>query len=363
MISTDVIVRNVKDLLPIKCAGINGKKVVCGEKELIASAKLCVGNSIPNIGAEINKASSMFCKMNEYKENTPQYLEMERRLIQAVKITQSVIDMKKSSKCFKYPKEWLSSKAVEALEDGEYKDLCRELIADKKPYFMMFRYDKEKKEYMDKFEEFNTKALINFGKTLDEVLNSDNRTEREQLLVDLFMQQIPFYYDNTTMFRVATIAEEMLKEVKYTTKTDNSTKELLKSDVIATKEQKKAIKELFMDMCSEMSAVHQQDMSCLSLDERREARLNIVQEIKDKYYYIMLDSCNGDRDICLNCLIDVIYSSNKSATMLWEYFSDVITENLLKRNDYKVNTMTEDVEGNIEYLGKHYSIQTVRVEK
>ena len=165
------------------------------------------------------------------------------------------------------------------------------------------------------------------------------------------------------MFRVATIAEEMLKEVKYTTKTDNSTKELLKSDVIATKEQKKAIKELFMDMCSEMSAVHQQDMSCLSLDERREARLNIVQEIKDKYYYIMLDSCNGDRDICLNCLIDVIYSSNKSATMLWEYFSDVITENLLKRNDYKVNTMTEDVEGNIEYLGKHYSIQTVRVEK
>ena len=124
LVSTDVIVRNVKDLLPIKCAGINGKKVVCTEKELIASAKLCVGNSIPNIGAEINKASSMFCKMNEYEENTPQRLEMERRLIQAVKITQSVIDAKKSSKCFKYPKEWLSSKAVEALEDGEFKDLC-----------------------------------------------------------------------------------------------------------------------------------------------------------------------------------------------------------------------------------------------
>ena len=356
------MVRNVKDLLPLKCAGINGKKVACTEKELIASAKLCVGNSIPNIGAEINKASSMFCKMNEYEENTPQRLEMERRLIQAVKITQSVIDARKSSKCFKYPKEWLSSKAVEALEDGEYKDLCRELIADKKPFFMLHRYDKEKKEYMDKFEQFNTKALINFGKTLDEVLNSDNRTEREQLLVDLFMQQIPFYYDNTTMFRVATIAEEMLKEVKYSVKVED-TRDLLKCDVTPTKEQMKAIKELFMDMCSEMSAIHQQDMSCLSLDERREARLNIVQEIKDKYYYIMLDSCNGDRDICLNCLIDVIYSSNKSATMLWEYFSDIIVENLLKRNDYKINTMIEDENGDIEYLGKHYSMQTVRVEK
>lgn len=358
------MVRNVKDLLPIKCAGINGQKVVCNEKELIASAKLCVGKSIPNIGSEINKASAFFCKMNEYEEGTPQREEMERRLIQAVKITQSVIDAKKSSKFFKYPKEWISNKAVEALEDGEYKDLCRELIADKKPYFMMFRYEKDKKDYVEKYEQFDIKALINFGKTLEQILESDSRTEHEQLLVDLFKEKIPFYYDNTTMFKVSTIAEEMLKEVKYGTTVDNDTKELLKSDgVIVTKEQAKAVKDLFMDMSNDIGSIWHTDMSCLSSDERKEVCLNNIRDIKDRYYYDMLDVCNGDRDVCLNALIDIVYKTNKSPVMLWEYFGNIIVKNLLKRNDFKVNTMVEDKNGRIEYLGKKYSMETVRVEK
>ena len=49
--------------------------------------------------------------------------------------------------------------------------------------------------------------------------------------------------------------------------------------------------------------------------------------------------------------------------MLWEYFGNIIVKNLLKRNDFKVNTMVEDKNGRIEYLGKKYSMETVRVEK
>ena len=29
--------------------------------------------------------------------------------------------------------------------------------------------------------------------------------------------------------------------------------------------------------------------------------LNDIGEIKDKYYYTMLDACNGNKEICLNC--------------------------------------------------------------
>ena len=363
LISTDVIVRNTKDLLPIKCSGINGDKVVCTEQELIKSARACCGNSIPNIGSEINKASGFFGIMSRYEEGTQQRLEMERRLLQAVKITQSVIDAKKSSKFFSYPKEWLDSKAVEDLADGEYKDLCRELVADKKPFFMMHRYDQTKKDYKEQYELANTKALINFGCTFDEVLNKEDRTEDEQRLVDIFKQHIPVNIDDDTMYRVSKVAEEMLKEVVCHDKTKD-TKELIKSYVEVDEDIQEEINRLYNRMSREIRQSQSVIMSsCIASKDMSVAKQQVIASIKEEYLIKMLEVANGDREVCMNALIECTYNSNKSASLVWDNFGDIILQNLLDRHDGYVNVIEEDVNGEHVYKGKRYSLKQVELKK
>ena len=361
LISTDVIVRNTKDLLPIKCAGINGDKVVCTEKELIKSARACCGNSIPNIGSEINKASSFFCIMSKYEQGTTQHIEMERRLLQAVKITQSVIDAKKSSKFFSYPKEWLNRKAVEELEEGEYKELCRELVADKKPYFMMHRYDETKKDYNEQYELANVKSLINFGCTFDELLHKDNRTEDEQTLVDIFEQHIPVYIDDSTMYKVTKTAEDMLKEVVCNDKTKD-TKELIKSYVEVDEDIQEEIDRLFNKMTREISRAYGVKMSAYIGKDSSEIKKQITGSIKEEYLVKMLEVCGGSREVCMNALIETTYGTNKSSSIVWDNFGDIILANLLARSNGYVNEIEEDVNGEHVYKGKRYSVKKVELK-
>ena len=363
LISTDVIVRNTKDLLPIKCAGINGDKVVCTEQELIKSARACCGNSIPNIGSEINKASSFFCIMSRYAEGTQQRLEMERRLLQAVKITQSVIDAKKSSKFFSYPKEWLNSKAIEELEDGEYKDLCKELVADKKPYFMMHRYDETKKDYKEQYELANVKSLINFGCTFDELLNKEDRTEDEQRLVDIFKQHIPVNIDDDTMYRVSKVAEEMVKEVVCHDRTKD-TKELIKSYVEVDEDIQEEIDRLYNKMNREIRQAQAiKTNGCYTSKEASILKQQLSNSIKDEYLIKMLEVANGNREICMNALIECAYDSNRSASLVWDNFGDIILNNLLARHNGYVNVIEEDVNGEHLYKGKRYSLKKVELKK
>ena len=60
--------------------------------------------------------------------------------------------------------------------------------------------------------------------------------------------------------------------------------------------------------------------------------------------------------------MEVVYNSKKSATLLWNAFGKEIVDNLLERRNYMVQAVVQDENGDIDYKGKRFNIETVCVK-
>ena len=227
----------------------------------------------------------------------------------------------------------------------------------------MHRYDETKKDYKEQYELANVKSLINFGCTFDELLNKEDRTEDEQRLVDIFKQHIPVNIDDDTMYRVSKVAEEMVKEVVCHDRTKD-TKELIKSYVEVDEDIQEEIDRLYNKMNREIRQAQAiKTNGCYTSKEASILKQQLSNSIKDEYLIKMLEVANGNREICMNALIECAYDSNRSASLVWDNFGDIILNNLLARHNGYVNVIEEDVNGEHLYKGKRYSLKKVELKK
>ncbi len=61
--------------------------------------------------------------------------------------------------------------------------------------------------------------------------------------------------------------------------------------------------------------------------------------------------------------MDLCYSKSKySKQFAWDICGDVFIQNLLKRNNYMVSYPTLDKEGDIEFGGLHFSMNTTEIK-
>ena len=358
LITEDVIVRNTKNLLPIKCAGISGKKeVIKDDKPLITASGLMCGKSIPQIGAVINDASKMFSVMGRYEVGSKEYEEMNNRLIQMVKISQSVIDAKKSGNYFKTPKHWVSADACKEIFTGEELEFNLKLVADKRPYFFIHNYDKDKKEFQQ-FKEFvNVRSLAHWHITADELLSidKDTLTEEQRQFLDYASARYCklSLNDGSTMWKLTNRADERLREVR-TTKNGINTKNLLKSDIKVDTDIMRKVKTIYNRYNTNLRNINKTVAdSLMERQDKIKNKTNLIEELQMNILAELLQV--ADKETVCNALIDITYDNNYSCSLVWDLFGDVIINNLLERNG-KINLIEEDINGEHYYKGKSYSI-------
>ncbi len=99
------------------------------------------------------------------------------------------------------PREWHDRHAASMIEDPERRKLYRDIVADKKPYFMRYIYPTLMRQYNTYIKNTNKNALREFQMTVDELLNIPygELTERQHEFLRYYklMRQYNTYIKNT----------------------------------------------------------------------------------------------------------------------------------------------------------------------
>lgn len=350
------------DLLPVKCDGIKADAVVIADDEqLIQTARIMLGRSVPSIGSVINTFSNVYAVRGQFSKDSKEYEVLTKRLLCGQAISQATIDAKKAGKYFEIPKHWENAKHIEFLPVEE-QEFNAQLVADKQPYFFMYNYDKTKSKYNEWKEAVNVRCIAHWHTTYDKLVNTPEQqlTEEQRVFMAFAKEQCPVNaYDNSTMYTFSKVVEEELEEVRLSTnKTD--CRHLLKiAGVTYTDElYKQARREYYIyknnriDVNSKVYAEGCYDEEDVEKERRA---IKVARDLeRENFKQKFMELCNNDEKLAVNLLIDISYNDNTDVPVVWEILGDVIVTNLLEKHDYKVNAVVADKNGEVSYKGKQY---------
>ena len=361
LVSTPTIVNKTKDLLPLICEGVSSEKEICNMDNLFMACQLGVkGAKKYNIGSCINKASSMFGVRSQFDKDSEEYKELSKRIMLSQAISQSWIDYRKSGLAFEMPKHWFNPKGLEML-DVEEQGFNETIMANKKPLFMIDRYERDKTKYNELLDIANLKSISLFGITIKQLMamNPKDMNEDQITLVNMVNDKVIFNLsDRSTMTIWKEQADELLKTVRNDVNT--STKELLKSGNPYDEKLTKQVRELILTHNNKVQQ-YQANLHNLETDvEKRHemARLFMVDS-KENLFEEVIETCE-DIITATDVMVDVCYSLGKSCDLLFELFGEQIYENVKAKKEY-INVIVEDEEGDHEYKYKKYKVEKVAI--
>lgn len=359
---------------PVKCATKNGTPVqIKNDEPLIECAKVVMGKNTPKIGKVINDATQIFTIRGRFDKDSEEYKELTNRLIQMQKISQSVIDAKKTADWFNAPEFWFKRGEIEFLPLDE-QEKAHNLCADKKPYFFIVENDSLRKEYKEMLEQVEIRTAMRWGLSSEQFLNMDTALMDEEQLAfyNKILEESPINMNDTSSMYVftKTVEEELGKLNGLKKKDQINCSELLKFENVQCdtdrytglfKDVKKLVEDYIDDKDSKVSNLRKK-----ALGEDKFKMKELIHEINVECYDIfkmkLLGLTSGDLKLAINVLIDVLYETNKSTLVLWDVFSTELIKNLLEKNGNMVNVLEQDVNGDFSYKGRKFVTKKVQLE-
>ena len=352
-----VILRNVHFEKPIMCIQSASSKIVPKEKDFVIANKRSFGNMV---GTITNYATSMYTVIINFEEGTPEWNELHYRITCMQDFQQNSIDLAKGIEYRPVPKEWYDYKINKIREDDDeetikIKEFNQRILANKKPYFMIYNYDKLKAEYGKYYRANNEVCKIKFNMTVEELRDKQDKTEEEQKAYEAFALGCPVnvspsvinriawhiekHFADKSLFKIESFDKEKLKtpNINYSTTLYNKVKILREEyskmmDVLA-----KASKESFMD------------------GDSFDTASKMLQE--DLIYDILVE-CKTIQ-VATNVLVDICYADNKSKDLLWELCAEQMIKNLIANGYDKLHFPIKDEDGDITFKGIKFRMEEV----
>lgn len=363
----DVLLRKWRQNPAIFCIQKKSQKAVITEDNLAQSNKNGFGDEI---GTITNRITSMYDIRTKFPEDSEQYKTLEYRIKCGQQYQQDAIDKIKGIIAKPMPKEWYDIHSVIITDDDDPETAAakaknREIIADKKPYFMVYIYPNLYSE-VSRFEKTaQSKCKITFGMSLSELLVKPDKTEREKEFINWYHKKSPVYDNNGVMNRICHIVENEFDG--YVTAVQNKTSDfspdLFSSGNVSdiSNKDRKRLVELYKEYVNDMqniSVFANIERQCP--DELYAQKMVLLTEFKRQCNTI----CPNSEQLC-NVLLDICYNSNCSKKFVWDICGDQIVKNLLKRNGgYTYFTLADNEDsGDIVYCGKTYKRNYVDVDK
>ena len=316
--NNEVLLRNFKQLEAILCAQQNAKKVEITEQSLADSNFLAFGN---NVGEITNYITSMKEVQAGFEVGSKEYLEIEKRMMCGQLYQQNCIDSIKGIVSKPMPKYWHDRK--ECGDDAWKLKLC----ANKKPYFMIYRYSKEKTNYKKYIDENYHKCVKLFKITLDELLTMDKTCmTKEQIdFVDWYYKKLPVGIQNCSMNKICYYVENQMDGVKSRLK-QSSTFDY--TFLKYKKNDNKQEKELLKELCSEyISKIASFKSSGKVDDSDKEDSMESRNSLKEHYYSKAREICKDDERL-LNIVLDISYGEKCNKQFCWDTVGDLICKRL-----------------------------------
>jgi hypothetical protein len=342
----------------LMCDQQSTPKKVPTEEDYIKSDINGFGDSI---GSVTNKATNMISLRDQFDPDSEEYKRLTYRISTMMNYQQNAIDRIKGVVARPVPDEWLKTKMFKVKEDDDYdvvldKQINASIAAEIRPWFFIYRYShvKSKLDQYTKTVESNCK--IRFGKTLEALYASDFKTEEEDAFIYHYEKYMPVSRAPGTMNRICWKIEDEFKtmDVLPDVKFDHS---ILKSDAAYTTEEFNEIRRLYDEYNKNMQLFLKGVKKNDSLKDERDAFMcQLTAEFSNSCTCI----CPNE-EILANILVDVCYNSNKNKSFAWDIVGEQIFKNVLKNNRGVISYPVKDIDGDIDFCGKKFSIHTQQI--
>lgn len=342
----------------LMCIQDSVPKTIPTESDYIKSDINGFGDSI---GSVTNKATNMISLREKFAPDSEEYKRLTYRISTMMNYQQNAIDRIKGVVAKPVPNEWLNPRMFK-IEDGDDEATIRDkqinanIAAETKPWFFVYRYSQLKSELDKYMKSVKSNCKIRFGKSLDDLYASAEKSEEEQLFIYNYEKYMPVSRAPGTMNRICWKIEDEFKttDVLPNVVFDYS---ILKSDVEYTQEEYDAIKQLYDEYNKNMQLfLKQKKQNELGDDE---VGFDIVH-LKD----IFIDECHKicpNSETLANIVVDLCYTSTKNKTFAWDVAGEQIFNNVLKNNNNIITYPIKDENGDIDFCGNKFSLHTQKI--
>lgn len=359
MTDNDVLVHKLKPSPALMCIQRNAQKCVPTEDDLIRSNIESFGN---DIGQTTNWITSMFDIQSRFKKDSEEYKVLEYRIRCGQLYQQNVIDKSKGIVAKPMPRSWHDRHTVNCLENEEQRNFYRNIVADKKPYFMKYIYPDLMRQYNTYTKNTEKNALREFQMTVDE-LNAKpaaELTERQLEFLRYYRFRMPVSDNGCVMNKICHKFEhEFDGYIKAHSTASEFDYSIMKSGAQYTRAQYNSIKHIYDDYNKRL-----RNYTIFANYERvdeYESSAEIVSMNKE-FRKSCEEICPNEQVLC-DIILDICYTRSATKRFAWSMCGSTIIHNLLNNNDNLISYPVLDDDGDIEYCGNKFSVRTSEVNE
>lgn len=353
-----VLVRKHVDLPAIVCAQNKAVKIIPTEDDFVKSDINAFGN---DIGSITNRATSMFEIRAGFGVGSKEYEELTYRIRCCQLLQQDSIDKAKGIISKPMNREWYDFHSVNKIEDEEKRNFYRSIIADKKPYFMRYIYPTLMSQYNTYIKNTNKNALREFGMTIPELkaCSYEELTDRQIEFLRYYDRCIPVGMNDCVMNQICRKFESMFDGfLKKSSSTSDFDYTIMRSDAEYTPKQYKQVKDVY-----EMYTKRLSNFKSFAEYERvddSDSALGL-ERLKTEFLEECDKICPNSKILC-NIILDICYSKSTTKRFAWSVCGSEIINNLLEKNDGMISYPTLCEDGEVEFGGNRFTIETKRIE-
>ena len=341
--------------MTLMCVQSGVSKKVPTVEDFVSSEINGFGDSI---GSITNRATNMISLREKFKKDSEEYNILSYRIDTMMNYQQNAIDRIKGIVARPIPKTWIDPRSckikdTDSEENKQKMRFFKRVAADLKPYFFIYRYSHIKAKYDQYNKSVGSNCKIRFGKSLYELQNSEILTQEEQIFLENYEKYMPISIAPGVMNRICWRIEDafqstdVLPDVYFDIN-------ILKNDSEYTDEEFEAVKMLYDEYNKDIQLVLRKQRKNEESDEN-------VGLVVDQLKQTFLEECNKvcpNSEVLSNIVVDLCYSSSKNKTFAWDVAGEQLFQNVLKKNNNVINFPVKDENGDFEFAGERFSIQT-----
>ena len=355
----DVIVRNTHNSRTIFCVQRRAEKHVITQELLVESDINGFGN---DIGKITNDITSQFDTLCNFDADSLENRILKYRIKCGQMFQQNAIDKSKGIITKPRPSYWFNFRDNK-VQDGDsyitrrHKKFNQKIAVDRKPYFMIYNYQREKSKYNKFMHSAKCNAEANIGMPLSDIISYSGDNSDILEFAYYYNKMLPVSNGDCVINKICRLFEQEFDRNKnrLLAKKDFDYHTLM-TDVKCDSRTKSRLRELY-NIYKENVKITTNNYDINSTD--KDDLANQIQFLK----LMFRDQCNiicPNQEIQANALLEIIYgSSNSAKRFTWDMCGEQIINNLLKRHSYIISypvRVCDDEEYDFTYRGEKYAM-------
>lgn len=228
---------------------------------------------------------------------------------------------------------------------------------------MRYIYPQMSRDYSHNDKKQDRNAMIRFGKTLKELLDSDydKLNTEEQEFVDDYKATLPLGRNRCVMNQICYLFED-----KFDSAVNRRLEEDFDYTVLKSESEDAGYSDYEYYSVSKIYEEYKTKIKnyTVHLQYEREDKYDVkskINQINSEFLEECSKICPNENALC-NIVLDLTYNTSSGKMFAWAMCGDIIVRNLLEKFDHKISFPVLNDDGDIYYCGNNFELLTLVLE-